>query len=253
MKTVYDDSFYTYINSGSKRSAEKVIPIIKDILKPKSVLDVGCGEGVWLLTWQENNINNTLGIDNHHINKNNFLLNEECFIASNLEKEFDLKKKFDLVMSLEVAEHLPHNTSTNFIRSLIRHGDLVLFSAAQPGQGGHNHINEQSLEFWRDLFLKNNYIAVDVLRPKLRQLKEVEAWYKYNTILYISQDSPILENDSIKPYIVPTNEKLETRTSKLWWLRLSIVSLLPSPLIKLLSQINIAIQSKLHKSLSRQK
>ena len=63
---------------------------------------------------------------------------------------------------------------------------MVLFSAAPPGQGGENHINERPLSFWQHLFKAKGYEAYDVVRPAFRSDKNVEPWYRYNTILYAS-------------------------------------------------------------------
>ena len=64
---------------------------------------------------------------------------------SNLANPVDLGRKFDLVQSLEVGEHLPKSAADTFVETLVKHGDVVLFSAASVGQGGHDHINEQPL------------------------------------------------------------------------------------------------------------
>ena len=57
---------------------------------------------------------------------------------------------FDLVVSLEVAEHLPKECADIFVDSLVRLGPIILFSAAIPQAGGTCHINEQWPEYWRN-------------------------------------------------------------------------------------------------------
>jgi hypothetical protein len=62
----------------------------------------------------------------------------------------------------------------------------VLFSAAIPGQGGTDHINEQWQDYWRDLFLSENFHPVNIIRPAVWGLPEVDLWYQQNSILYCS-------------------------------------------------------------------
>jgi hypothetical protein len=61
-------------------------------------------------------------------------------------------RRFDLVQSLEVGEHLPLSAAETLVDSLTTASDRVLFSAAVKGQGGEFHVNEQPLAFWQELF-----------------------------------------------------------------------------------------------------
>jgi hypothetical protein len=67
-----------------------------------------------------------------------------AFWAIEISQPFDLGRRFDLLQCLEVAEHLPEMHSDTLIDNLCRHGDLIMFSAAIPGQGGDFHV-------WPDL------------------------------------------------------------------------------------------------------
>ncbi|NIV29426.1 MAG: methyltransferase domain-containing protein, partial [Anaerolineae bacterium] len=54
----------------------------------------------------------------------------------------DLVGTFDLVMCLEVAEHIPkHQAHNHLLATLTKStGSILIFSAAQPGQPGTGHI-----------------------------------------------------------------------------------------------------------------
>jgi hypothetical protein len=65
----------------------------------------------------------------------------------------------------------------------------VLFSAATPGQGGENHLNEQPGAYWQALFLSHDYVAIDWLRALLANDLKIPAWYRYNLILYVRRDN----------------------------------------------------------------
>jgi hypothetical protein len=90
-------------------------------------------------------------------------------------------------VSLEVAEHLREDSALDFIGSLTRAGDVVMFSAAIPGQGGSNHVNEQWQSYWCDLFGKHEFIPFDILRPFIWNHQEVSEYYRQNIIVYCSK------------------------------------------------------------------
>jgi len=67
-------------------------------------------------------------------------------------------------------------------------GNIILFSAAIPGQEGTHHINEQYPSYWRTLFGKNDFVPIDCVRRKVWTNKNVAWWYKQNIMLYVHQD-----------------------------------------------------------------
>ena len=68
--------------------------------------------------------------------------------------------------------------------SLCAHGDIVAFSAAQPGQGGEGHINERNLSTWAAEFARRGYAAYDAVRPLIADNRAVDPWYRYNMIVF---------------------------------------------------------------------
>lgn len=181
----YTSDFYAYQEPGSRASAEVVVPMLTRHLNIASVLDVGCGRGMWLSVWRANGVQDIAGLDGDYVDRNRLHIPADRFTAGDLTKGFDLGRRFDLVSTLEVAEHLPTAASPDFVKSLTRHGPMVLFSAAVPGQGGENHINEQPYGFWRALFAAEGFRAFDPLRPTIHADPRVEPWYRYNVLLYV--------------------------------------------------------------------
>lgn len=90
-------------------------------------------------------------------------------------------------MSLEVAEHLTPARADSFVEDLTRLSDVILFSAAIPGQHGLNHVNEQWQFYWAEKFLQRDYIAVDCIRPKIWSNNSVEWWYCQNILVYVKR------------------------------------------------------------------
>ncbi len=109
----------------------------------------------------------------------------DLFVPWNLTTPLDLGRTFDLVMSLEVAEHLPQAAAETFVSSLVGLGPVVLFSAAIPGQQGDHHVNLQWQDWWVEYFERHGYVPVDAVRPEVWGCDDVESWYAQNTLIFV--------------------------------------------------------------------
>lgn len=185
----YDNEFFDYVEIGARRSARRFIPLLLEHFTLHSVLDVGCGRGVWLNEWQQQGVTDICGIDGDYVDLNKLDIPKNRFKAANLAEPLHLGRKFDLVQSLEVAEHIPANHADTFVENLVAHGDLVLFSAAPPGQGGEFHVNEQEYSYWRDKFARHHYYLIDFMRPLVIAQGDIEPWYRYNTLVFVNTQS----------------------------------------------------------------
>ena len=184
----YDEQAY------NTQSAEVVLPLLFSYISlPKSILDVGCGNGTWLKVCERIGIENFLGIDGDYIQKENLLIPFENFKAYDLRQPFNLHTKYDLVISLEVAEHLPETSADAFVESLTKHGQIILFSAAIPEQGGFMHLNEQYPSYWQKKFAQHDFFFYDLLRPAIWNNEKVQVWYKQNMFVVAHKSSPITQ------------------------------------------------------------
>lgn len=103
----YDRRFYEGQSAGSYASAGVVVPLVQKLVDVKSVCDIGCGIGTWLRCWREHGVSDVLGIDGQYVNTSQLMFPLELFRPGNLRDPIICTRRFDLVMSLEVAEHLP--------------------------------------------------------------------------------------------------------------------------------------------------
>ena len=188
MSGLYGDRFYQTIREGSARSAAAVVPLIVDLLHPASVVDVGCGTGAWLAHFVELGIGDVLGLEFGDLDGGLADLDPSRIRRVDASQPFRLERTFDLVMSLEVAEHLPEESAAGFIGSLTRLGPVVLFSAAIPGQGGTGHLNEQWPGYWARHFADNGFAALDCLRGRIWSDTRIEWWYRQNLLLFVARD-----------------------------------------------------------------
>lgn len=178
------------LNNEADTSASEMVPILFTLFQPKSVVDVGCGVGHWLMECSQNGISELLGIDGLHLTTSLFMPDKQNLLQTDLEKPFQLNRTFDLVICLEVAEHLAENTADTFIRSLVQLGDTIIFSAAIPGQGGQNHINEQWPSYWQQKFEANGFGFYDIIRPRIWWNPKINAYYRQNMFIASRQIIP---------------------------------------------------------------
>lgn len=170
----YTNGFFSALGDGSRRSAHEIVPLILDLVRPASVIDLGCGNGIWLSVFREAGITDLVGVDGDYIAREKLEIPEMLFHPHDLTTSFDLDRRFDLALSLEVAENLPESFATLLVESLTRLSPVVLFSAAIPFQGGTQHVNEQWQDYWARHFQDCGYIAVDCVRPKVWQNERVD-------------------------------------------------------------------------------
>jgi len=184
LSTFYDHNFYDKLEKEVLKSSKVLTPLIVNKYNPKSILDIGCGNGIWLKSFENCGINDYLGTDGNYVTEDIFRANFSKFIPKNLETEVNFNQKFDLVLSLEVGEHISQNSSETFIKSICNHSDLIIFSAAIPGQKGTHHINENLQSYWAGLFKKNGYYPYDEIRPLIWYNPHILFWYRQNIIVY---------------------------------------------------------------------
>jgi SAM-dependent methyltransferase len=160
-----------------------IFPIINSLYNPQSILDVGCGLGTWLKVISDSGIEDFLGIDGIEVRDEDFFVSKENFQKYDLSDSWNIKRKFNLLFCLEVAEHLPSNSASSFIQNLTKHSDTIIFSAACPNQPGQGHINCQWIDYWQDLFNKYGYACYDEIRPLIWDENFPEWWYKQNIFI----------------------------------------------------------------------
>jgi SAM-dependent methyltransferase len=185
----YSPGFYDDQSTGSRRSALAAIPLLQRFVHVSSVLDVGCGVGTWLSAFREQGVTDVMGLDGTYVDRARLQIPAEQFVPCDLTAPPALARKFDLVTSLEVAEHLPATAANAFVRYLTSFSPVVLFSAAVPGQGGKHHVNEQWPDYWAARFEQHGFTVVDCLRPLLWNNPHVEWWYAQNTFLFVKAET----------------------------------------------------------------
>lgn len=183
MKINYKHTKHTH----NPTSAGIILPFVFKIVNPQSVLDVGCGNGSWLKMCKQLGVDDIYGVDGIQVSADELMIKESEFLKYDLTKKLELGKKYDIAISLEVAEHLPESAADTFVDSLTSHTSIVLFSAAIPQQGGQYHLNEQWPNYWNEKFRNRGFQAFDILRGEFWDNENILWWYRQNMILFVKE------------------------------------------------------------------
>lgn len=186
---MYDKALLAEQVDLSTRSARVVVPLVmKTVLNVRSVVDVACGTGIWLARFKEAGVARVLGLDGGDVvDLDQLEIDPTELRAVNLEEDMEVGQSFDLCLCLEVAQHVPDHAAATLIRNICKLSDVVLFSAAVPGEGGTRQVNERWPSYWANLFAAVGYETLDVLRGRIWNDARVELRYRQNLLLFANR------------------------------------------------------------------
>ncbi len=158
LEYVYTDSFFSIARHEHVlgNTPKIVADIVSHFYKPKKVVDFGCGCGIYLREFERLGAE-VFGIDGSPAAERNLAIPRKKFRLADLTKNIYLPERYDCAICFEVAEHIPTSASETLVDNITRGSNLVVFSSAHKGQGGHDHINEQDPEFWVSVFQKKGF------------------------------------------------------------------------------------------------
>lgn len=134
---------------------EKTLQFVLRTTGAKTALDVGCGTGKTLDYLLAHGVHVT-GLEGSALARDN-AAHPDRIILHNLQEGWKGPKPFDLVWTFEVVEHIHPDYINELMRTLTENGNLVVMSAARPGQGGAGHFNEQEPAYWIEQFSKRGF------------------------------------------------------------------------------------------------
>jgi SAM-dependent methyltransferase len=185
---LYDHTYHAARLEESARSAAVVVPLLLDLFPwVTSVMDAGCGTGAWLHEFQLHGISHVMGLDGADVPSRLLQIDQSEFRRIDLRQPLPRDGRFDLALSLEVGDCLPEAAAPQFVRGLTSLSDLVVFSAAVPGQSKQPTINERWPSYWSALFARNRFTCFDVVRGRVWYDQRVNWQYAQNMLVFVSE------------------------------------------------------------------
>jgi 2-polyprenyl-3-methyl-5-hydroxy-6-metoxy-1,4-benzoquinol methylase len=187
---IYDQKFFQNTLKLEADSAVAAVAVFYEQFKPKSVIDIGCGCGIYLKYFAERGVE-IIGYDGSPAALKESLVGDKIKIFD-LARPLRLEKKFDLALCLEVAEHLEEKDADTLVETLINLSNTIIFTAAVPGQGPRSigHINEQWPEYWIAKFVSKGFTFQEKLTARLKEKlkdKNVVWWLTQNLMIFSRQ------------------------------------------------------------------
>jgi hypothetical protein len=168
-----------------KVNASKVLSTVFEVIGlPDSFLDVGGGAGSWCGAAKDLGVQRVCLIDACPPHQVIPELSVHEHVQADLEAGIPSQGFFDLVACIEVIEHISSPSANRLIKQITDCTNLVLFSAAIPGQGGIGHINERLHEYWHDRFAEHSFEKYDIIRPLMLSNSSIPSIYRQNLVVY---------------------------------------------------------------------
>lgn len=152
---VFDEFDYRYVEE-EESIAPGFARAVSDVLKPKSVVDLGCGLGIYLREFKKLGVE-VRGYDNSPYAVENSMVGPDVVRLHDLQDPLEIDRRYDLCMCVEVGEHVAKEFSRQLVKTATGFSAVVYWTAALPGQGGRYHFNLQPPEFWQELFEEFGY------------------------------------------------------------------------------------------------
>jgi len=184
----YPRHFYAAMHEDDGDAPTRIVDCILSIVRPASVVDVGCGNADFLASFLRRGIEDIQGVD-LPIDPKLLRIPADRFTPHDLTKPFKAPRQYDLVVSLEVGEHLPESAADVLVDTCVGLGDIVVFSAAVPEQAGFRHINLQWQDYWAEKFRARGFVAVDCLRDRMWKDDGIPFFYRQNVLMYVREAS----------------------------------------------------------------
>lgn len=182
-------------------SAEVVVPWLMQRFRPQSVVDLGCGTGIWLSVFGRHGVSRLRGCDGSWVPQDKLKIPAASFQTVDFHGTWPAPERFDLALCLEVGEHISADAGGRLVEFLCGSADVVLWSAAIPGQGGHSHINEQYQDYWVGKFRQQDFAAFDLVRPEIWTNEKVSVWYRQNSLIFANRQGQETHGLSPAPFV----------------------------------------------------
>ena len=150
-----DYSDREYWSSFFGRIAKKIV----EEFNPKTVLDAGCASGYLVEALRD------LGVAAYGIDISEYAINcarediKQYLNVQSLTEDLpqSFPKFYDLVITIEVLEHLYAEDGKMAIKRICSYSDTIIFTSTPYDLENKTHVNVQQREYWAELFAKKSF------------------------------------------------------------------------------------------------
>jgi hypothetical protein len=180
----YDLGFYEKHRKYYEAGVGHLATWLKDNVQFTSIVDVGCGVGDMLVPLLEEY--DCLGIDFSDGARDGLTIPKNRYIDHDLTKPIDWEVKHrDVVMSLEVWEHIPQEFEPTYVANLMAFTpDVLIVSCAADGQWGRHHYNCGDKAHVLQVVGAYGYEEDVALTTSWAKIKKLAGFYRKNTVIF---------------------------------------------------------------------
>lgn len=184
---IYTARVHTKFLDFQRQTAPLFVETIIKHFQPRSVIDVGCGPGEYLAEFARRGVE-IFGVEGARSVYAVLQIPRDKVRIHDLAHPLRLDRRYDLCICTEVAEHIDARHALTLVETLCRASDTIFFSAATPGQGGDDHVNEQPHEYWIDRFAQRGFsldrLTTATIREELAARGMATHWIPNNTLIF---------------------------------------------------------------------
>jgi SAM-dependent methyltransferase/TolA-binding protein len=178
----------TAVLVSERYAATIVTRIIDRYLSPNSILDLGCGNGVWLDILSDDGQRQVQGVEEEAFAPLDLVVNPTLVTLSSVSRPLELDRTFDLVLCLNAPEIFKPQFADALIDNCCRHGDVILFGAGSPSQAMISYDDNIACSLCVELFRKQGYVDLDLVRPLLWHDARIPFRYRQGLLLFVKRE-----------------------------------------------------------------
>ena len=185
----YDAAFFEAKADEVRRSAEAIVPLVLELVAPRSVVDLGCGTGTWLAVFAEHGVDDVLGVDGDWVPRDRLDIPQRAFPRRAPRPS----RSGSSAASTWPSRSRSPSTSPSTPPTVRRVADAASSGRAVLGRrrrtrAGLHHVNEQWQDYWAARFAGRGYDAVDAIRPRMWAMDGIPYWYVQNMLVYATPE-----------------------------------------------------------------
>jgi 2-polyprenyl-3-methyl-5-hydroxy-6-metoxy-1,4-benzoquinol methylase len=188
--TIYGKQYYENMDRESAiNDSKQFANAVLSEYSPASIIELGCGTGRLLYPYREQGLE-VRGVELSSVAQEVSRLSSNHFEEHDLTDSYYPEREYDIVLCIEVLEHLPEAAADTIVDSICRSAPVAIITAATPGQGGTHHVNEKPHDYWINRFEDRN------MRHMPEKTEIIKSQLDLNELVWIKENLLVFEKDN---------------------------------------------------------